>query len=761
MTMPQLPDGWRPDPGDYSRWTPVRAWGSLEDFLDGAALDNGTDVIRLPSGDHLDVLFGGEDGPTGQCVPAFFTGAMPARAERTPPFFSGVNLGRLAGGRYVAFSDPLVAASTDVSLGWYAGRAGDRVQEAVAAVLELVHHRLGRELLLVGGSGGGFAALEQLRRARVPTSAFVWNPQTDILRYLPQVVDTYLSTALGISRAALSRLPDDQRVSRASAVGISLTAVGRNVSAVADGGRALVLQNASDWHVADHMGPYLDAADLDDRGAGLWGKDRETWLVSTMGRGHAVPPRATLEAGYRQMLREGADPEQIAHDLRRRGHAPVTPPAELPVDLRGMAPSLARSGIRAIRDACGLVRVWLANPEALPDAVGAKVELHQAGHTIRRDLTGQGITVLGPGVTGATVVLRDRFGHEVDRQTVPVALVPDGPGVAVVGSCVSRDAVPHMSVPMTLVDYEARQSLISAFSGAVPLPAEHVDLASSFQRRMFEADHASTLPDRVRELAPATDLLVWDLVDERLGVFIHGDGRVTTDTVEWRSLNPGQQAPVGSRHVPFGSAEHLMLFRQALVRWRELLDATGLRARTVLLAPPWADRATGGQPTDPSFGVSAPAANAATAAYVAAVQELVGIKVVGRDLDTRAGEDHRWGNAPFHFDDATERSIADLIVAQLPSGQTLGGTIVGPSGVAVSTGPGGPGAVVVGATPPPGSKVAFHLFRGSERIATTPYGTATGHTFWRLTSGRYLVRVFVMLPDGSRVSQASPGVVLS
>ncbi|QBF46698.1 DUF6270 domain-containing protein [Janibacter limosus] len=759
MTQPVLPDGWRPSGADYTRYDPVRAWASIDDFVTRSTLERGVDIIRLPSGDHLDVIVGGRAGDAETCIPVFFGGAMPSRPQHTPPFFSGHNLGKLAGGRYLAFSDPLVAADTDLTLGWYAGRAGDHAQETIARVLELAHRRWGQELLLVGGSGGGFAALEQLRRARVPTSAFVWNPQTDIQRYLPPFADAYLATALGLSRPALGGQTVDQREERARAAGIDLAAVGRPIATHGEGGRLLVLQNATDSHVADHMGPYLDRTDLADLGDGLWSGGRESWLVADMGEGHAVPPRATLEAAFLAMVRAGADSRRIATELRSRGLAPVPPHDELPVDLRGGSVDLLRAGLRVTQDECGIVRVWLGRPELLTDPVRVKVEIAWAARVSWRDVPPTGIAIAAPGALTATVHLRDWYGHTVDSVTVPLTVTAQR-GIGVVGSCVSRDACEHLPSDISLVAYEARQSLVSAFGSPVPLPPEHDQLSSAFQRRVFEADHASALPDKVRAMAPLTDLLVQDLVDERLGIFVHRDGGVTTRTVEWLGLHRDGAPPVGARLVPFGSDDHLRLFREALVRWRALLEETGLLGRTVLLAPPWAVLTTDGALTGRSLDLDAEAGNAAMRPYIASVEEIVGTPVLGRDLLTRAGDPHRWGPAPFHFDDETERAIAAELVRRTAPAADLGGVDVGGDGVVISVGPSGPAAIVVGVTVPHGARVAYHLFRGAERVEMIGYDVPRTHTFWRVDPGRYVVRVFVMLASGSRVSRASAPVTL-
>lgn len=760
--MPTSPDGWTPADSDYSRHGEVRVWSDLEEYLSHGFVVNGVDVIRLPSGDHLDVLVAGDDLPPDQCVTVFFTGAMPSREGRTPPFFSGVNLGRAIGGRYICFSDPLVGAEESVSLGWYAGRSGDHVQEAVAAVIAHVSRALNRQMLLVGGSGGGFAALEQTRRASAPVSAFVWNPQTDILRYLPAVAQRYLTTALGISDSQYSQMTDDDRRRAAQRAGIELSVIGRGTSAIDGGGRVLVLQNATDWHVADHMGPYVDAADLTSTREGVWSdsKQAQAWLVADLGDGHAVPPRATLESALRLMSSERVSAVDAVERLLNSELARLPDPETMPTDLRGQAGRDLGQALRATVDECGVVR---ASPSGspLPGAVRLSVEVTGSRGVVRRDLPSGGLAIACPGATSATMLIRDGLGHDVGRITAPVVAADERLGVLVVGSCVSRDAIPFVRPSTRLTGYIARQSLISAFAAPSDLPPEIEDLDSPFQRRMMAADFSSSLPTRVRDLAPGTDVVVWDLVDERLGVFVWPDGRATTRTIEWQRLHPDGAVPEGARHVAFGTDEHLALFERALVHWDKLLSESGMLSRTVLLAPRWAERTTEGAPTPKSFGVDAATANATTERYLDLIRASMPVPVVGRSVTTAAGDDHHWGPAPFHFDDATEHALAAELARHTPQPTDLGGTTRSEDGsVVVSAGPSGPAAVVVGATVPKGCKVAYHLVRGGAKVEATSYGEPRPHAFWRLEPGRYVVRAFVILPSGARTSVASRPVTL-
>lgn len=234
--------------------------------------------------------------------------------------------------------------------------------------------------------------------------------------------------------------------------------------------------------------------------------------------------------------------------------------------------------------------------------------------------------------------------------------------VAIYGSCVSRDTFEHLGPTFELVSYTARQSLVSAFSAPVhpDLDLGLSALQSEFQRRMLLADARSSLLQTLDQLPDTLDLLVWDLVDERLGLSRFPDGAVQTRSVE--QLRAGI-LPRAAEHVPYGSAAHHALWSDALARWGEALEARDLLRRTVLLAPPWALGDSQGSPTPASFGLRPDAANEITEWYVDQVRSRLGLPVISPH-DVIAATDHRWGRAAFHYSDDVYRGLADSLSIQ-------------------------------------------------------------------------------------------------
>ena len=310
---------------------------------------------------------------------------------------------------------------------------------------------------------------------------------------------------------------------------------------------------------------------------------------------------------------------------------------------------------------------------------------------------------------------------------------------------------------------------------------------------MVEGDAVSDLPRRVEAAAREVDLLLWDVVDERLGVHVHEDGGITTDTVESRTQRGTSEetvAPPGTRHVAFGSDEHFALFEAALPAWRAVLERTGLLERTVLVAPPWAAREVEGGATPPSFGLSADEGNALFRRYLAAARDQVGVRTLGQELASDPDEvpeqesgywvhslsAHQWGPAPFHYDDATYLVLAGAIAAAArewchPSGWDGAGSPtrvpsalerdpalryrIEPSAALTLT---APGELTVELTAPPLKAWAFHLYRDGERVATTTWGRTSEVTFATQAPGIYRCRAILLPIAGDRLIVVSAPV---
>jgi hypothetical protein len=123
------------------------------------------------------------------------------------------------------------------------------------------------------------------------------------------------------------------------------------------------------------------------------------------------------------------------------------------------------------------------------------------------------------------------------------------PGLFIYGSCVSRDTYPFLDKDWTIVEYVARQGMISAASPRGVLRGESA-LTSKFQNQCVRNDIRSSLFATIDKAASETDLFVLDLVDERLGVYELGGGSYITQS--WEKANFCNSRTSSPASLPLG-----------------------------------------------------------------------------------------------------------------------------------------------------------------------------------------------------------------
>lgn len=227
------------------------------------------------------------------------------------------------------------------------------------------------------------------------------------------------------------------------------------------------------------------------------------------------------------------------------------------------------------------------------------------------------------------------------------------------GSCVSRDAVPFMGPGVELVGYTARQSIISAMSPPVPLPAGP-RLASPFQARLVRDDVASSMAATLRARAGEVDLLLLDLVDERLGVIGFPGGGYVTRSQELLGSGLLGLLPDAPPILPFASEEHFALWRAAAERYVALLREVGLLERTLLIAATFAATTDAGGPATQWRGEPAAAWNERYRRYHAVLTE-AGLRTFVVGERAVASSTHQWGPSAYHYVDDAYRAIAAAV----------------------------------------------------------------------------------------------------
>lgn len=222
--------------------------------------------------------------------------------------------------------------------------------------------------------------------------------------------------------------------------------------------------------------------------------------------------------------------------------------------------------------------------------------------------------------------------------------------VFIYGSCVSRDTFEHLDPEQfELVEYVARQSVLSATTRPVDSMAPPA-LESRFQQRMVTGDFQSSLRPLLAQHAAEIDVLLVDLTDERLGVYLLPDGTVLTRSVELIESGAEQSLPQGARHVAFGTQQHYEYWSGAIRALGDSIRQTAPRAAVALLDIPWAEWSESGQQTPDSFGISAAQANPVFRSYVEVAVQALGAHLISLDpTEVISGLHHPWGDAPFHY----------------------------------------------------------------------------------------------------------------
>lgn len=314
-------------------------WDSVNQFLeDLSGVRDGLHSIQLGQGQHLDVLLRDAPlDPVSRVASVFFNGAVTQRATKTPPFLSGAGMSKKLGLPLISFADPTLTLSQDLGLAWYLGARGVDVQGAITRILRAAIDFSGNDLWLVGGSGGGFAALQATQRVGSGCHALVWNPQTDVLEYSPRLVKQFLETTYVSLRGRLNG-PDwkdrARQVLAEDCVQWDLKTTyerGFNYDSV------LLIQNWNDWHTRSHAVPWLKSVPgVRELWPGVYGTDSSHVLWFTeAGDGHAPPAAESVQRMLEHVAHFGMSPLDLVKWSQRTGLFPTEHQQEYVSDLRG------------------------------------------------------------------------------------------------------------------------------------------------------------------------------------------------------------------------------------------------------------------------------------------------------------------------------------------------------------------------------------------------------------------------------------------
>lgn len=226
------------------------------------------------------------------------------------------------------------------------------------------------------------------------------------------------------------------------------------------------------------------------------------------------------------------------------------------------------------------------------------------------------------------------------------------PRVFILGSCATRDAISFAGDGLHLSGYLARTSLASAFQDS-PAPKsllrflDRID--SNFQKRMVKIDLLKLAGSILREAE--FDYLLLDLIDERfnLAKFRGRNGLQSFFTLSAEFYKAyGSRGAVGSI-IRSGSAEHWDAWRAGVDR----LFAMYSPARVILNKVYWAEKANDGSTLGQPWDIDKE--NQWLYRMYEYLERDSSIKSIDYGAGFLADPGHRWGLAPFHYDQAVYR----------------------------------------------------------------------------------------------------------
>ena len=262
---------------------PLQEFDSIEQFASTDRFSDGRFSVRYNS-HPIDFLFRNSDSDT---IVVSFHGA--AVKKVTLPWHTGKNVMDGVQAKWLAVSDPSLLFSQDLGLSWFAGsKHHPHLQASIASIVDALCLKTGaRNLIFLGGSGGGFAALEMSRR--FPGSlAIPMNPQTSITRYYKRFVNEYLDVAWSASSF-------EEQGPNSVTHDLVDSYESRPTNTI-----AYVQNSRDDFHVERHQRPFFRSLHGYPHlwvKTGAWGDPSKT--------GHVIPPKEEVNVMLQQAAAAG------------------------------------------------------------------------------------------------------------------------------------------------------------------------------------------------------------------------------------------------------------------------------------------------------------------------------------------------------------------------------------------------------------------------------------------------------------------------
>src|SRR5699024_7961633 len=249
------------------------------------------------------------DAP-GDVLTVYFHGATDRSRFTMPRYERLRTMPTLGLGPVMFLSDPCLDLDSRMMLSWYVGTEDLDLHRVIAQMIDAYARHKGIEkVLLVGNSGGGFAAL-QIAAYLEGTRVVSFNPQIQIDRYVPRIATTAHWALFG--RETVSddpvNAPRMDLIERYRRIGFDQDVV-------------LIQNPGDDMHHTNHFQPFQEAFRASSNA------DRLTSHEPYLGPGHRVPPpdeyleyvrRAAQDPSPNWQLRGLRSTNLCARDYERR-----------------------------------------------------------------------------------------------------------------------------------------------------------------------------------------------------------------------------------------------------------------------------------------------------------------------------------------------------------------------------------------------------------------------------------------------------------
>ena len=180
---------------NIERYDEVTNHHSFNDFLDKIYINGVHQIFEDENPYHIYI---NDIDLNSNYILIGFSGMLP-RSKNTPPFFSFRKVAKKIGVGLISISDPSLNLGDNISLSWYVGNyINGNIPKKIANLLDNIITKTKKKLILCGGSGGGYAALNihAHMKNKNKVKSFVWNPQTDITKYNDKVLQNYFSKCI-------------------------------------------------------------------------------------------------------------------------------------------------------------------------------------------------------------------------------------------------------------------------------------------------------------------------------------------------------------------------------------------------------------------------------------------------------------------------------------------------------------------------------------------------------------------------------------